>query len=251
MPRRTVANAATPGDERKRVESKRELGQTVGKKRRAAPPSFTASMAQLKDLQEVQAAFQSSRIKANKRLYKALGAAYHVARGLVGNEQLWLAFCNLPGWKGFRTPPKPKDRTEPLRHVLRFIVGLGKTPSERRRNTKRSSKYFSALTDPFHANVAASDIPKLIRKQGGLDEMATRHSARVQRKPDAVAASRCLTLTGVFDDVARKLSELSVPCLATITVKVIKNRGTRLEVKFLEVARGEKGKRFEPNRRAA
>lgn len=93
-------------------------------------------------------------------LNESLAEAYRWSVLLKADPDLWLEFYSLPFWSGTRQKPSREKPEQAVRHVLRFLVGLGA------KQRKRVSKYRGALEPSFEQGLHPSDFKEKIMRLG-------------------------------------------------------------------------------------
>jgi hypothetical protein len=103
-------------------------------------------------------------------LYIALAKACIIALALKTDKGDWTAFRNDPVWHGVKAAPKDSDQEDALRYVCRWIFGGIQ-------DSKRASKYYLAGSHLLAEGVLPIDVPRTLKKKGGISKCARLNAA--------------------------------------------------------------------------
>lgn len=78
----------------------------------------------------------------------------------------WRKFCNANMWKSRNRKPDPKKPSQALRFVLLWMS----------KEKKRASKWYCAVGPLMKMGVGPADIPKAIKRAGGIEALARRNA---------------------------------------------------------------------------
>lgn len=133
-------------------------------------PDYLADIVDVKATQGARDTFSSLReLKENwhilrdahrASLSESLAEAYLWSVRLRADPDLWLEFYSLPFWKEARQKPSPAKPEQAVRHVLRYLIGLGA------KQRRRVSKYRRALEPSFEQGVPPREFKEKIMQLG-------------------------------------------------------------------------------------
>ncbi len=105
--------------------------------------------------------------KYHAAVHQRMLKSYKIA--LLASESLdvWQEICGAEEWKSFKQRPKHDDQKDALRYVVRLYVGFD-GPAD----TKRASKYYTAMNSWFLKRAAPDDLQEVLTGPGGIEALA-------------------------------------------------------------------------------
>ncbi|MER9836127.1 hypothetical protein NKJ28_14250 [Mesorhizobium sp. M0145] len=168
-----------------------------------------------------------------KSLYHEVTTAYAVGMVLRADQDEWLTFCLHSDWGTFRNRPKDSDRSDALRHAIRFAVGFGVTEEAKKAKNRRVDRLHGALKSFFADNVPPADIPAKIREGRGLEKLKSANATKagISNPPK----QEYLTFRVPLDAANRRLLERQLRFTVHLKLHVEKRSKTRFDAQLLDL----------------
>lgn len=145
--------------------------QLTDQLRKIPQPAEIIKQGAARVLADVRKGLSTLATEHRKTLYQEVSRAYAVGMVLRADKDEWLNFCHHADWASFRNRPKDSDRSDALRHAIRFAVGFADTPKAKKAKNRRVDRLYGALKLLFAEGTSPADIPAKLREAGGLESL--------------------------------------------------------------------------------
>ncbi len=120
----------------------------------------------LEVLKSLRSAEKEDDGKYHAAVHQRMLESYKIALIAAESLDVWQEICEAEEWGSFKQRPKHDDQRDALRYVVRLYVGFD-GPAD----TKRASKYYTAMNGWFVKRAAAEEVQKVLTGPGGIEAL--------------------------------------------------------------------------------